>query len=64
MFALIGAVGGLSMKASDISFELLTESGRARPAPYLARVKGGCISTIRMTGRTTSWPTIFGRRTC
>lgn len=37
MFALIGAMGGLSFKVSSLSFEILTESGRARPAPYLAR---------------------------
>ena len=32
-----GAV--LSFKASDIAFEALTETGRARPAPYAARFK-------------------------
>src|SRR5882672_6554725 len=37
MFALIGGLGGLSLKVSDIAFEVLTEGGRARPAPYLAR---------------------------
>lgn len=31
--------GGVSLKASDIAFEALTQSGRARPAPYLARAK-------------------------
>ncbi|TWG99954.1 putative DNA-binding protein (MmcQ/YjbR family) [Mesorhizobium sp. J18] len=39
MFALVGAMGGLSFKVSHIAFEILTESGRARPAPYLARAK-------------------------
>ena len=39
MFALIGGMGGLSLKVSDIAFEVLTESGKARPAPYLARAK-------------------------
>lgn len=39
MFAVIGAMGGLSFKATEIAFEVLTESGRARPAPYLARAK-------------------------
>ena len=39
MFAMIGAMGGLSFKASEIAFEVLTESGTARPAPYLARAK-------------------------
>jgi predicted DNA-binding protein (MmcQ/YjbR family) len=31
--------GGLSMKVSDIAFEVLTDSGRARPAPYIPRAK-------------------------
>ncbi|WP_343699443.1 MmcQ/YjbR family DNA-binding protein [Caulobacter sp.] len=31
--------GGISFKASDVAFEVLTESGRAAPAPYLARAK-------------------------
>jgi len=39
MFALVGAMGGLSFKVSDVAFEILTESGKARPAPYLARAR-------------------------
>lgn len=39
MFAVTGRWGGLSMKVSDIAFEALVETGRARPAPYLARAK-------------------------
>ncbi len=39
MFAIIGGMSGLSFKVSDIAFEVLTETGRARPAPYLARAK-------------------------
>ena len=39
MFAMVGAMGGLSFKVSDIAYEVLTETGRARPAPYLARAK-------------------------
>ena len=39
MFAIVGGLGGLSFKVSDIAFAVLTESGRARPAPYLARAK-------------------------
>lgn len=39
MFAVIGSMGGISFKVSDIAFEVLTESGRARPAPYMARAK-------------------------
>ncbi len=37
MFATVGAMGGVSFKVSDIAFAVLTEDGRARPAPYLAR---------------------------
>jgi predicted DNA-binding protein (MmcQ/YjbR family) len=39
IFAVTGPRGGLSFKATDIAFEALTESGRARPAPYLARAR-------------------------
>ncbi|WP_374516092.1 MmcQ/YjbR family DNA-binding protein [Brevundimonas sp.] len=39
MFAIVGGMGGLSFKVSDIAFAVLTEDGRARPAPYLARAK-------------------------
>lgn len=39
MFAIVGGMGGLSFKVSDIAFEVLTEAGRARPAPYLARAR-------------------------
>lgn len=39
MFAIIGGEGGLSFKVSDIAYEVLTEAGRAAPAPYLARAK-------------------------
>ena len=37
MFCMVGAVGGVSFKVSEIAYEVLTETGRARPAPYLAR---------------------------
>ena len=39
MFAIVGGMGGLSFKVSDIAYEVLTESGHARPAPYLARAR-------------------------
>jgi predicted DNA-binding protein (MmcQ/YjbR family) len=39
MFCMVGAMGGVSFKVSDIAFAVLTEEGRARPAPYLARAK-------------------------
>jgi predicted DNA-binding protein (MmcQ/YjbR family) len=38
MFAVLGG-GGFSFKASDVAFEVLSESGRAVPAPYLARAQ-------------------------
>jgi len=39
MFSMVGAMGTISFKVSDIAYEVLTESGRARPAPYMARNK-------------------------
>jgi predicted DNA-binding protein (MmcQ/YjbR family) len=33
------AYSSLSFKATDIAYEALTETGRARPAPYAARFK-------------------------
>lgn len=43
MFAVRGSGvtlgGGVSFKASDVAFEVLTGSGQAAPAPYLARAK-------------------------
>ena len=40
MFAVLGPTEhGVSFKVSDIAFEALTESGAARPAPYMARAK-------------------------
>ena len=42
MFAVRGpgaGKGGVSFKASDVAFEVLTEAGIAQPAPYLARAK-------------------------
>lgn len=40
MFAVLApAGGGFSFKASDIAFEVLTEQGPGKPAPYLARAK-------------------------
>jgi predicted DNA-binding protein (MmcQ/YjbR family) len=50
MFAVTDGAGrSLSFKATDIAFEALTESGRAIPAPYLARarwVKFGDVSAL------------------
>jgi predicted DNA-binding protein (MmcQ/YjbR family) len=40
MFAATDMDGGhFSLKVSDIAFEVLTETGRANPAPYAARFK-------------------------
>ena len=40
MFAATDMDGGhFSLKVSDIAFEVLTEAGRAKPAPYAARFK-------------------------
>ena len=39
MFVMVGGDGGVSFKVSDIAYEILTETGKARPAPYLARAK-------------------------
>lgn len=39
MFAVTSPAGDCSFKVSDMAFEALTESGRAIPAPYLARAK-------------------------
>lgn len=37
VFAIAGT--GLSLKVSDIGYEVLTENGMAKPAPYMARNK-------------------------
>jgi predicted DNA-binding protein (MmcQ/YjbR family) len=34
-----GAITNLSLKMTDIAFEALTETDRAKPAPYAARFK-------------------------
>ena len=39
MFAVVGGEGSLSFKVSDVAYEVLTETGRARPAPCMARAK-------------------------
>lgn len=39
MFCMVGGEGSISFKVSDIAYEVLTESGHARPAPYMARNK-------------------------
>ena len=39
MFAVIGSGGSVSFKANDVAFEMLVETGVARPSPYMARAK-------------------------
>jgi predicted DNA-binding protein (MmcQ/YjbR family) len=39
IFAIVGLAGGLMFKVTDIAYAALTESGAAKPAPYLARAK-------------------------
>ncbi len=39
MFCMVGGSGSISFKVSDIAYEVVTESGQARPAPYMARNK-------------------------
>lgn len=39
IFAIRGLGGGVSFKASDIAYQVMIETGIARPAPYLARAK-------------------------
>lgn len=46
IFAMVGETGGISFKVSDIAYEVLTETGRARPAPYLARNKWVNLETL------------------
>ena len=39
MFAVLGPSGTFSFKASDLAFEMLVQTGAARPAPYMARAQ-------------------------
>ena len=39
IFAILGLGGAFSIKVSDLAYEVLIETGQARPAPYLARAK-------------------------
>jgi predicted DNA-binding protein (MmcQ/YjbR family) len=47
MFAVIGGRGTLSFKASDIAFEMLPETGVARPSPYMARAKWLFVDDVK-----------------
>ena len=47
IFAVSDADGSrVSLKVSEIAYEVLIESGRARPAPYLARAKWVCFDDV------------------
>ncbi|HEY5072630.1 MAG TPA: MmcQ/YjbR family DNA-binding protein [Caulobacteraceae bacterium] len=39
MFAMPDGEGGCMFKATEIAYEALTQTGRATPAPYMARAK-------------------------
>jgi len=39
MFAVMSEGGTLSFKTNDLAFEMLTQTGRARPSPYMARAR-------------------------
>jgi predicted DNA-binding protein (MmcQ/YjbR family) len=47
MFAVIGAKGTLSFKANDVAFEMLTETGLARPSPYMARARWLFVDDVK-----------------
>jgi predicted DNA-binding protein (MmcQ/YjbR family) len=47
MFAVIGARGTLSFKANDVAFEMLIETGVARPSPYMARAKWLFVDDVK-----------------
>ena len=49
MFAVLGGAvggGGFSFKASEVAFEVLTQTGVGRPAPYLARAQWVLIADL------------------
>lgn len=39
IFAIAGLGGAISLKVTDLAYEVLVETGQARPAPYLARAR-------------------------
>ncbi len=58
MFAVYGPAGdSFSFKASDIAFEVLTETGPGKPAPYLARAKWVWFASLaeQDDGDVTDW---------
>jgi predicted DNA-binding protein (MmcQ/YjbR family) len=53
----VAAAGGVSFKVTDIAYEALVETGRARPAPYLARAKWVRFDSLETMdeAETTDW---------
>jgi predicted DNA-binding protein (MmcQ/YjbR family) len=47
MFAVMGGQGSLSFKANDVAFEMLVETGAARPSPYMARAKWLYVDDVK-----------------
>ena len=39
IFAILNLGGAVSFKATDLAYQVMIETGMARPAPYLARAK-------------------------
>jgi predicted DNA-binding protein (MmcQ/YjbR family) len=47
MFAVLTERGTASFKANDVAFEMLVETGQARPSPYMARARWLYVDHIR-----------------
>ena len=47
MFAVLTARGTASFKANDVAFEMLVETGVARPSPYMARAKWLYVDDVK-----------------
>lgn len=47
MFAVLTERGAVSFKANDVAFEMLTETGQARPSPYMARARWLHVDDIK-----------------
>jgi predicted DNA-binding protein (MmcQ/YjbR family) len=47
MFAVLSDRGTASFKANDVAFEMLTETGQARPSPYMARAQWLYIDDLK-----------------
>jgi predicted DNA-binding protein (MmcQ/YjbR family) len=47
MFAVFSDRGTLSFKANDVAFEMLVETGQARPSPYMARARWLYVDDVK-----------------